>query len=136
MDKKSTRAAATISSLAASMLLLLGCSSKPNDAKIQRLVVGTWRLDQDPSKTIQNKPDGSYTMQLAGGGSNVLVEGTWQVQSGSIIATMTNAPPWYGPQDPVARRRPETNKVVSIDEHKFVVLSSQDGSTVLTAHKK
>ncbi len=122
--------------VAASMALLFGCSNTPSDVQIQGLLVGTWRLDQDPSKTLQNKPDGSYVIQLARGGSNVLVEGTWQVKSGFVIATMTNAPSWYGPQDPVARRTVESNKVVSINEHQMTFLSSQDGTTVLTAHKK
>jgi hypothetical protein len=118
------------------MLLLLGCNRTPSDAKIQRLLVGTWGLDQEPSKTIQNKPDGSYILQLTRGGSNVVVEGTWQVKAGVVIATMTNAPSWYGPQDPVVRHKAESNKVVSIDEHKVTLLSSQDGTTVLTAHKQ
>ncbi len=118
------------------MLLLFGCSRPPSDAEIRRLLVGTWRLDQDPSKTIQNKPDGSYVLQLTRCSSNLIVEGSWQVKAGLVIAILTNAPPWYGPQDPVARQKAETNKVVSIDEHKLTVLSSQDGTTVLTAHKQ
>jgi hypothetical protein len=122
--------------IAMSMLLLPGCSRTPTDARIQRLLVGTWRLDQDPSKTIQNKPDGSYIVQLARGGSNVVVEGTWQVKAGFVIATITNAPSWFGPQDTVERHKAETNRVVSIDEHKVTLLSSQDGTTRLTAHKE
>jgi hypothetical protein len=118
------------------MLLLFGCSRTPSDATIQRLLVGTWRMDQEPSKTIQNKADGSYTLLLVRGSSNVVVGGTWQVKAGFIIAAATNAPSWYGPQDPVARQRAESNKVVSIDEHKLVVLSSQDGATMLTAHRQ
>jgi hypothetical protein len=118
------------------LLLLFGCSKTPSDATIQKLLVGTWRLDRDPSMTVQHKPDGSCELQLARGSSNVVVEGTWQVKSGFIITTMTNAPSWYGPQDPVARSKPESNKVVNIDEHKMTLLSSQDGTTVLTAHKQ
>ncbi len=118
------------------MLLLFGCSRPPSDAEIQRLLVGTWRMDQEPSKTIQNKPDGSYILQIARGDSNIVVKGAWQVKSGFVIGTMTNAPSWYGPQDPVARQRAESNKVVSIDAHKVTLLSSQDGATVLTAHRE
>jgi len=125
-----------ISVIATSLLLLFGCSRTPSDAEIQRLLVGTWRLDQDPTKTIQNKPDGSYIVQFARGSSNVVVEGTWQVKAGFVIATMTNAPSWFGPQDPVARHKSESNKVVSIGENKMVFLSSQDGTTALTAHKQ
>jgi hypothetical protein len=136
MSKKSTLTKTTIFAIATSIPLLFGCNSTPNDATIQRLLVGTWRLDQELSKTIQNKPDGSYMVQLARGGSNVVVEGIWQVKAGFIIATMTNAPSWYGPQDPVARHRAESNKVVSIDKHKVVFLSSQDGTSVLTARKQ
>lgn len=122
--------------IAMGMLLLFGCSRPPSDAEIQRLLVGTWRLDQEPSKTIQNKPDGSYVIQLAKGGSNVVVEGTWQVKAGFVVATMTNAPAWYGPQNPVARQQAESNKVVSINEHQLTLLSSQDRTTRLTAHKE
>jgi hypothetical protein len=118
------------------ILLQCGCSRTPSDADIQRLLVGTWHLDQERSKTVQNKPDGSYILQLAQGGSNLVVEGTWQVKAGFVISTMTNAPSRYGPQDPVARRYAESNKVVSIDEHQMTLLSSQDGTTVLTAHKQ
>ena len=122
--------------IATSMLLLSGCGKTPSDAEIQRLLVGTWRLDQEPAKTIQNKPDGSYMLQIARGGSNVVVEGTWQVKAGFVIATMTNAPSWYGPQDLVARHQAESNRVVTINEHRMTVLSSQDGTTRLTAHKE
>lgn len=122
--------------IAVSTLLLFGCRRAPSDAEIQRLLVGTWRMDQDLSKTIQNKSDGSYILQLARGSSNMVVEGTWQVKAGFVIATMTNAPSWYGPQNPVARQAAESNKVVSIDEHKAIFLSSQDGTTVLTAYKQ
>jgi hypothetical protein len=125
-----------IFAIAMSMLLLFGCSRPPSDAEIQRLLVGTWRLDQGPSKTIQNKPDGSCILRLATGNSNLVVEGTWQVKAGFVIGTMTNAPSWYGPQDPVARQIVESNKVVSINEHKLTLLSSQDGTTILTAHKQ
>jgi hypothetical protein len=116
--------------------LLFGCSGTQSDTNIQRLLVGTWRLDQDTSKTIQNNSDGSYILQIARGGSNVVVAGTWQVEAGYIISRMTNAPSWYGPQDPDARRKAETNKVVSIDAHSMTFLSSQDGTTILTAHKQ
>lgn len=119
-----------------SLLLLFGCRRSASDAEIQRLLVGTWRLDQEPSKMIQHNSDGSYKLQLAKGGSNVVVEGSWQVKAGFVIATMTNAPSWYGPQDPASRHRAESNKVVSIDEHKVVFLSSQVGTIVLTARKE
>jgi hypothetical protein len=117
------------------LAFLFGYSRRPNDADIQRLLVGTWRLDKEPSKTIQSKPDGSYVLQLTRGSSNVLLEGMWQVKAGFVVATMTNAPSWYGPQDPVARGRAESNKVVSINEQKLRVQSSQGGITILTAHK-
>jgi hypothetical protein len=122
--------------IAMSLLLLFGCTRAPSDAEIQRLLVGTWRMDQDPSMMVQHKPDGSLMLQLARGDSNVVVEGTWQVKSGFVIATMTNAPSWFGPQDPVERYKAESNKVLSIDEHKMTLLSSQDGTTMLTAHKQ
>jgi len=122
--------------VATSLLLLFGCSRAPNDAEIQRLLVGTWRMDQDPSMTVQHRPDGSLMLQLDRGASNVVVEGTWQVKAGFVIATMTNAPSWYGPQDPVERYKAESNKVVSIDEHTMTLLSSQDGTTRLTAHRQ
>src|SRR6266404_844147 len=105
--------------IAMNLFLLFGCSRTPSDAEIQRLVVGTWRMDQDRSMTVEHKPDGSLILQLARGGSNVVVEGTWQVKSGFIIATMTNAPSWFGPQDPVERYKAESNKVMSIDEQQM-----------------
>ena len=125
-----------IFAVATSMLVLIGCSRQPSDAEIQRLLVGTWRTDQEPSKTIQHRPDGSYKLEFAKGSSNLVVEGTWKVEAGFVITTMTNAPSWYGPQNPVARQRAESNKVVSINAHKLTILSSQDGTTVLTAHKQ
>lgn len=122
--------------IALNVLLVIGCSTTLDDAKLKSQLVGTWRLDQDPSKTIQNKPDGTYLLQLSRGGSNVFVEGTWQVKDRCIIGTMTKAPFWYGPQDPLARQKYETNRVVQIDRHKVTLLSSQDGTTVLTAHRE
>ena len=125
-----------ILAVATIQLLLCGCNRTPNDAEIQRLLVGTWSLDQDTSKTLQNKPDGSYIVHLARGSSNVVLKGIWQVRAGFVVATLTNAPSWFGAQDPGARHRAESNKVVSVDEHKLVFLRSQDGTTVLTAHKQ
>jgi hypothetical protein len=75
-------------------------------------------------------------IQFVKGGSNIVVEGTWQVKSGFVVAIMTNAPSWFGLQDPSARDKAESNKVVSIDAHNFVFLSSQDGTTSLTARKQ
>ena len=91
-EKPNRECANNIFAITLSVPLLFGCSRTLSDAEIQKLLIGTWRLDQEPAKTIQNKPDGSYILQLARVGSNVVVEGTWHVKAGFVISTMTNGP--------------------------------------------
>ena len=119
-----------------SLLLLFGCIRTPGDGEIQRLLVGTWRMDQDRSMTVQHKPDGSLILQLARGGSNVVVEGNVASEVGVHHCDHDKRAVLVRPQDPVERYKAESNKVVSMDEHQMTLLSSQDGTTVLTAHKQ
>jgi hypothetical protein len=84
-------------------------------------------VDGDPSRTIENKPDGSFVTH---DGPALVSAGTLQVKDGYIVATMTNGP---GPNPTV---EVESNKVVSIDDYKMVILTTQGGTNVLTAHRR
>jgi hypothetical protein len=84
-------------------------------------------VDGDPSRTIENKPDGSFVTHE---GTELTAEGTLQVKDGFIVATMTNG------SGPNATLEVESNKVVSIDYYKMVILTSQSGTNVVTAHKR
>jgi hypothetical protein len=108
-------------------MLLPADRTQPSDEQIRHKIVGTWTVDGDPSRTIENKPDGSFVTHE---GTELTTEGTWRVKDGFIVATITNA------SRPNATLEVESNKVVSIDDYKMVVLSIQGGTNVVTAHKR
>src|ERR1035438_5702051 len=110
-----------------SRMLLPADRTKPSDEQIRRKILGTWIVDGDPSRTVENKPDGSFVTHE---GTELTAEGTLQVKDGFIVATMTNG------SGPNATLEVESNKVVSIDDYKMVFLSSQGGTNVVTAHKR
>jgi hypothetical protein len=110
-----------------SRMSLLADRTQPSDGQIRHKIVGTWRVDGDPSRTIENKPDGSFVTH---DGPALVSAGTLQVKDGYIVATMTNGP---GPNPTV---EVESNKVVSIDDYKMVILTTQGGTNVLTAHRR
>jgi hypothetical protein len=101
--------------------------TQPSDEQIRLKIVGIWIVDGNPSRTVENKPDGSFVTHE---GTELTAEGTWQVKDGFIVATITNASRLNGTVEV------ESNKVVSIDDYKMVILSSQGGTIVLTAHKR
>jgi predicted Ser/Thr protein kinase len=112
-------------------MLLPADRTQPSDEQIRNKIVGTWTCDWDHSRTVENKPDASYVCKFTINVTNeVTHEGTWRVEDGFIVMTMTNAS-W-----PDAMLEVESNKLVSIDDYKMVVLGSQGGTNVLTAHKR
>jgi hypothetical protein len=108
-------------------MLLPADRTQPSDEQIRHKIVGTWTVDGDPSRTIENKPDGSFVTHE---GTELTTEGTWRVKDGFIVATITNA------SRPNATLEVESNKVVSIDDYNMVILSSHGGTILLTAHKR
>jgi hypothetical protein len=108
-------------------MLLPADRTQPSDEQIRHKILGTWILDDDHAKTIEHKPDGSFVTHE---GTELTAEGTWQVKDGFIVATMTNA---SSPNDIL---EVESNKVVSIDDYNVVVVTSQGGTNLVTAHKR
>jgi len=97
--------------------ILTACSTVPSDARIQQKIVGTWKAGRG---TTENRPDGSYVHQFRinvtnEGMKDLTEEGTWRIENGYLITTITNEP-W-----PDADHAPLRFKVVSIDDHKLVV---------------
>jgi hypothetical protein len=108
-------------------MLLPADDTQPSDEQIRQKILGTWILDDDHAKTIEHKPDGSFATHE---GTELTAVGTWQVKDGFIVATMTSG---SGPNAPL---EVESNKVVSIDDYKLVVVTSQGGTNLVTAHKR
>ena len=98
----------------------------PGDDQIRHRMVGTWSLDSDPKKVIENRADGSYVMRKSG---IETVKGTWQIKNGYSIGTATNVPR----QDGVFQV--ESNKVLTIFGDTLIVLSI-DGHTRLVCHRQ
>jgi hypothetical protein len=93
--------------------------------------VGTWEADRGPARTIENTPNGRFVATFARNRTNaVTIEGMWQVKDGFIVGTMTKA------SLPNAGPAVESNKVISIDDNKLVVLSKFGGTNLLTYHKR
>jgi uncharacterized protein (TIGR03067 family) len=118
---------ASLAPITSGRTLLPAYRRQPSDEQIRRKILGTWTVDGDPSRTVENKPDGSFVTHE---GPALIAEGTLQVKDGFIVATMRNG------SGPNATLEVESNKVVSIDDYKMVVLASQDGTNVLTAHRR
>jgi hypothetical protein len=108
-------------------MLLPADDTQPSDEQIRQKILGTWILDDDHAKTIEHKPDGSFATHE---GTELTAVGTWQVKDGFIVATMTSG---SGPNAPL---EVESNKVVSIDDYNVVVVTSQGGTNLVTAHKR
>ncbi|MBI1176938.1 hypothetical protein GC207_05810 [bacterium] len=110
---------------------LSGCSNWQSDAQIRRQLVGTWVADWDPSKIIEHKADGTCVSKFTVNLTNSLTfVGVWQVKQGMIISSITNA---------AASGEPfgvESNKVVSIDVQRLVVLSAYGKTNELVFHKQ
>jgi hypothetical protein len=106
-------------------------SEEASDSNMRQMLIGTWATDWDPSRTVENKPDGSCVVKFTINLTNAVThEGTWQVKDGFVVGTTTNAS-W-----PNAMLEVESNKVVSIDDDKLVILSRDGGTNLLTLHKK
>jgi hypothetical protein len=101
---------ATIIGILAWSFLLAGCGNHGNpasslsDMQIRQRIVGTWKLDADPTNSLTFKPDGSVSSTIDGG------QGTWTVTNGILIAIED------GPDGDN-----ETGKVVQIDDQNFIL---------------
>jgi hypothetical protein len=108
--------------------LLTGCGNKnsssdssaisPSDVQIRQKVVGTWKLDSDPTNSLTFNSDGSASFTSAGG------FGTWKVTNGVFIC-IENGPEGDN----------ETGKVVRIDDHEWF-LQEVGTSNVMRLHKQ
>jgi hypothetical protein len=94
--------------------LLAGCGNNnsssdssanpPSDIQIRQKVVGTWKLDSDPTNSLTFNADGSASSTSDGG------KGTWTVTNGVFIV-IENGPEGDN----------ETGKVVRIDDHELIL---------------
>lgn len=97
---------------------LTGCGSR--DARSQKQMIGGWAGDGLGKITLAS--DSSYVFRQADG---VTYQGTWTVQNGEYIATLTNCiadgQKNLQPLGSVAR-----SKIVTLDEH-HLVLETETG---------
>ena len=76
-------------------LVLTSCSKPPTDAQIRQQVVGTWQPAPSSSDTttIQNemRSDGSFVSKWSSATNDIELTGSWKVQGGIVVLTLTNA---------------------------------------------
>lgn len=117
--------------IAALVAGMTACSIRQSDAEIRRELVGTWVADWDYSKIIENRADGTcvstFTVNLT---NSMTFVGVWQVKDGMIYSTITNAARSGEPSGA------ESNKIVSIDDRRLVVLSAHSRTNELVFHKQ
>lgn len=71
--------------LFASLLLLTSCS---RDTKLRDQITGTWTRDDSFQTTLA--ADGSFISQWTHPAMTVTYQGTWKVQDGGVVSTITN----------------------------------------------
>ncbi len=114
-------------------LVLTACRTGPSDAKIREKLVGTWIADEDSSRTVEARADGSYVTRFTFNRTNAIAaQGRWQVRNGFVFAMMTNATALW----PGATFVLVSNKVVSIDDRKLVFEGRGGGTNTLSLHRK
>jgi hypothetical protein len=67
-------------------LVLFGCGRR--DAQLQKDVVGSWMLGSNFQMTLS--PDGSFISHWAATNNSVTYRGTWKIQEGKMVSTITN----------------------------------------------
>ena len=119
MDRDATMKTAISIGMVALSALAAGCgnnnssANSPGDLQIRQKVVGTWKLDSDPTNSIAFNADGTFSSTIGPS------QGTWSVSNGIFIA-VENGPDGDN----------ETGKVVRIDDHEWVL--QEAGGTDLT----
>ena len=66
--------------------LLCGCGHR--DATLAKEIVGNWARDSAFETTLS--PDGSFISHWAAPNRSLTYQGTWKIQNGSMITTITN----------------------------------------------
>jgi hypothetical protein len=105
----------------ASSLLMTGCSRQ--DAKFSRQIVGTWKSEGD---TQVFNSDGSFLFRTLSSGHTNDYAGTWQIRSGIMTVTPTNA---TGPDPEVQVGDIVHFKIIRIDAH--LLSYTVSGQTIL-----
>ena len=94
-------------------LLLTACGR--HDAKLAKKIGGTWNDGSNDVITMSH--DGSFSDTIYSKGRTNFFAGTWQVNDGFLILTLTNAVPADSHEPIGSVRRLE---VVHVDEHQLV----------------
>jgi hypothetical protein len=96
-------------------LLLTGCGRHLSDAEISHKAVGSW-IVSGSSGGMEMRSDGSYSVKMASG--DLAYEGSWHIEAGFLVATITN---WPSRQPQEAPSHTKRYRIISIDEHQMVV---------------
>ena len=67
-------------------LLFIGCSRR--DAKLREQITGTWT--RDGKFEMRLLADGSFVSYWALSNKSLTYQGTWKIQDGSMVSTLTN----------------------------------------------
>lgn len=88
-------------------LLLLGCGR--SDTQLQKTVVGSWARDSYFKMTLS--PDGSFVSQWTSSNKSLTYQGTWKIQGGCMISTVTNR---------IGEGYPNYERVGSVDRYAII----------------
>ena len=94
-------------------LLLTACGR--HDAKLAKEIGGTWNDGSDD--VLAMSPNGSFSDTIYSKGRTNIFAGTWQVNGGFLIMTLTNAVA-AEPGEPIGSVR--RLEVVHVDDHQLV----------------
>jgi hypothetical protein len=88
-------------------LVLFGCGRR--DAQLQKEVVGNWTRDGYFQMSLS--PDGSFVSHWATTNMSLTYQGTWKIQDGSMVSTITNC---------MAEGTTNYERVGSVDSFKII----------------
>ena len=94
-------------------LLLVGCNRQ--DAQLQKKVIGSWARDTYFQMTLS--PDGSFVSHWTTTNASPTYKGTWKVQAGTMISTITNC---------IANGTTNFERVGSVDSFTIVRANSKE----------
>jgi len=104
-------------------LVLFGCGRR--DTQLQKELVGSWVRDSYFEMSLS--PDGSFVSRVTTTKYNLTYQGTWKIQDGSMVSTLTNG---------IAAGTTNFERVGSVDRYAIIradsthLVYSNDGQTI------
>jgi len=110
-------------------LLLAGCSKVPSDVDVRKKVLGAWKMPAGRA-IVTFDPNGTCVTKIPG--VDLTMQGTWRVDGGFFVLTITNA---IGSETHSALGEVQRYKIVSMSD-RDLVLQMEGKTNLVTAHKQ